>query len=353
MSSPANAPTAKPSINASIAVPLSIATGGRSSTANRVRHCARPWRCARSAATASTRRARSDSMRQCNVTLTPALRSTITPGSRASASSAAAATAPRNGTTRGSTRRSPSTSDLHAVQAREHEPGHRNPLLRGTRPGGRSRSRPGRPGRPAPRSASIAAGSADRIVGKVDDRRQRAVVVDEDRRAGGPLDERIDHCVDVEHSGTLPVWTPRPRRVKPSVRTRPTLIGLSHRVHAHPELKFEETRSSAWTAGVLADAGLTVDAGICDLPTAFSCRIGTGSLHLAICAEYDALPGIGHACGHNIIAATAVGAGLALAPLVDDLDLCDQRDRHAGRGGRRRQGVPARARRVRRRRTPR
>jgi amidohydrolase len=99
------------------------------------------------------------------------------------------------------------------------------------------------------------------------------------------------------------------------------LVGLSHRVHAHPELKFEETRSSEWTAGVLADAGLTVAMGICDLPTAFSCRIGTGSLHLAICAEYDALPGIGHACGHNIIAATAVGAGLALAPLVDDLDL--------------------------------
>jgi amidohydrolase len=61
--------------------------------------------------------------------------------------------------------------------------------------------------------------------------------------------------------------------------------------------------------------------GICDLPTAFSCSIGSGSLHLAICAEYDALPGIGHACGHNIIAATAVGAGLALAPLVDDLDM--------------------------------
>jgi amidohydrolase len=99
------------------------------------------------------------------------------------------------------------------------------------------------------------------------------------------------------------------------------LVNLSHRVHAHPELKFEETQSSAWTAGLLSDAGLTVEAGICDLPTAFSCRIGTGSLHLAICAEYDALPGMGHACGHNIIAATAVGAALALAPLVDDLDL--------------------------------
>jgi len=100
-----------------------------------------------------------------------------------------------------------------------------------------------------------------------------------------------------------------------------TLVGLSHRVHANPELKFEETKSSQWTAGVLSDAGLSVEAGICDLPTAFSCTVGSGSLHLAICAEYDALPGIGHACGHNIIAATAVGAGLALAPLVDELDL--------------------------------
>ena len=100
-----------------------------------------------------------------------------------------------------------------------------------------------------------------------------------------------------------------------------TLVGLSHRLHAHPELKFEEEQSSQWTAGVLADAGLAVDMGIFDLPTAFSCSVGSGSLHLAICAEYDALPGIGHACGHNIIAATAVGAGLALAPLVGDLDL--------------------------------
>jgi amidohydrolase len=100
-----------------------------------------------------------------------------------------------------------------------------------------------------------------------------------------------------------------------------TLVELSHRIHAHPELKFEEERSSAWTAAVLADAGLTVEHGICDLPTAFACRTGDGPLHLAICAEYDALPAIGHACGHNIIAATAVGAMLALAPLVDELGL--------------------------------
>ncbi len=99
------------------------------------------------------------------------------------------------------------------------------------------------------------------------------------------------------------------------------LVALSHRIHAHPELKFEEEQSSAWTAGALADAGLAIDTGICDLPTAFSTRVGNGPLHIAICAEYDALPVIGHACGHNIIAASAVGAGLALAPLVDELGI--------------------------------
>jgi amidohydrolase len=99
------------------------------------------------------------------------------------------------------------------------------------------------------------------------------------------------------------------------------LVALSHRIHAHPELCFEETRSSAWTAGALADGGLAVETGVGGLDTAFVARAGSGPLHLAICAEYDALPGIGHACGHNIIAATAVGAGLALAPLADDLGM--------------------------------
>src|SRR6478736_7479400 len=99
------------------------------------------------------------------------------------------------------------------------------------------------------------------------------------------------------------------------------LVALSHRIHAHPEVKFEEEQSSAWTAGALSDAGLPVDFGICELPTAFSSRVGNGPLHIAICAEYDALPAIGHACGHNVIAASAVGAGLALAPLVDDLGI--------------------------------
>ncbi len=105
------------------------------------------------------------------------------------------------------------------------------------------------------------------------------------------------------------------------VRHFDALVALSHRIHAHPELKFEEERSSAWTAGVLADAGIDVETGVCDLPTAFIARYGDGPLHIAICAEYDALPGVGHACGHNIIAAGAVGAGLALAPIADELGI--------------------------------
>jgi amidohydrolase len=99
------------------------------------------------------------------------------------------------------------------------------------------------------------------------------------------------------------------------------LVGLSHRVHAHPELGFEEERASAWVAGALADAGFEVTAAVCELPTAFVARTGAGPLHVGICAEYDALPGIGHACGHNMICAAAVGAGRALAGVADDVGL--------------------------------
>ncbi len=97
------------------------------------------------------------------------------------------------------------------------------------------------------------------------------------------------------------------------------LVELSHRIHAHPELSFEEDRASTWCADALEAAGYAVDSGICDLPTAFRARYGSGPLEVAICCEYDALPDIGHACGHNVIAAAAVGAGIALAAVADDL----------------------------------
>src|SRR5690242_9643605 len=102
---------------------------------------------------------------------------------------------------------------------------------------------------------------------------------------------------------------------------RDDLVALSHRIHAHPEVGFEEERASRWIADALADAGFSVESGICELPTAFVARAGHGPLHIAICAEYDCLPGIGHACGHNIIAAMAVGAGVAAAKVADDVGL--------------------------------
>jgi amidohydrolase len=103
--------------------------------------------------------------------------------------------------------------------------------------------------------------------------------------------------------------------------SRQQLLELSRRIHAHPELGFEEEKACAWLSEALVDAGFTVQAGIGDLPTAFVARCGSGPLHVAICAEYDSLPAIGHACGHNIIAAMALGAGMAVARVADEVGL--------------------------------
>jgi metal-dependent amidase/aminoacylase/carboxypeptidase family protein len=102
---------------------------------------------------------------------------------------------------------------------------------------------------------------------------------------------------------------------------RDRIIELSHRIHAHPELGFEEEHASTWLAKTLTHAGFRVERGICDLPTAFAARAGDGPPHVAICAEYDCLPGIGHACGHNVIAAMSAGAGVAAAKVADDVGM--------------------------------
>ncbi len=99
------------------------------------------------------------------------------------------------------------------------------------------------------------------------------------------------------------------------------LLALSRMIHGHPELGFEEERASTWCAELLSDHGYAVERGICEMPTALSASAGTGPLTVAICAEYDALPEIGHACGHNVIASSAIGAALALGPLADDLGI--------------------------------
>jgi amidohydrolase len=102
---------------------------------------------------------------------------------------------------------------------------------------------------------------------------------------------------------------------------RDELIDLSHRIHANPELGYEEEKAAAWLTDYLDDAGFAVTKGVCDIPTAFIARAGSGPLHIAICAEYDCLPAVGHACGHNIIAAMGVGAGIAVAKVADELGL--------------------------------
>jgi amidohydrolase len=99
------------------------------------------------------------------------------------------------------------------------------------------------------------------------------------------------------------------------------LVALSHRIHADPELGYEEERASGWLCDALDGAGFSVERGVCDLPTSFVARAGSGPLHVAICAEYDALPGVGHACGHNVIAAMSAGAAVAAAKVADEVGL--------------------------------
>jgi amidohydrolase len=95
------------------------------------------------------------------------------------------------------------------------------------------------------------------------------------------------------------------------------LIRLSEQLHAHPEVGWEEHNSSRWVAEALAEAGYDVTPAYLGLDTAFHATIGSGPFRLGLCAEYDALPGLGHACGHNLISAITVGTARALAPLAD------------------------------------
>ncbi len=99
------------------------------------------------------------------------------------------------------------------------------------------------------------------------------------------------------------------------------MVALSHRIHAFPELGFQEKQAAQWISETLEAGGFSVERDIAGMPTAFEATLGTGELVLAVCAEYDALPDIGHACGHNIIASAAVTAALSLAPLVDELGI--------------------------------
>jgi amidohydrolase len=97
---------------------------------------------------------------------------------------------------------------------------------------------------------------------------------------------------------------------------------LSRKIHDNPETAFEEHKAADWLSKYMEDSGFNLERGICKLPTAFRGTYGTGRPAIAIMAEYDALPKLGHACGHNLIATAAVAAGVASKITVDALGGC-------------------------------
>jgi amidohydrolase len=129
---------------------------------------------------------------------------------------------------------------------------------------------------------------------------------------------------------TLTTQQPAPPYVEMKARLaaaveahRDEVVELSHRIHANPEVAFEEVQAATWVAEAVARHGFSVEHPAGRLPTAVrgilrGGRGGTGP-RIGILAEYDALPGLGHGCGHNTMAASGVGAAIALASIADEL----------------------------------
>jgi amidohydrolase len=110
------------------------------------------------------------------------------------------------------------------------------------------------------------------------------------------------------------------QRVAEEVERRAdVLVDASHQIHAHPELCFEERFAHDLLTSLLEADGVRVERGVHGMDTAFEARAGSEGPTIAVICEYDALPGIGHACGHNIIGTAGLGAGLAAAALAEEL----------------------------------
>src|SRR5262245_39350408 len=99
-------------------------------------------------------------------------------------------------------------------------------------------------------------------------------------------------------------------------RRADVLIEASHQLHARPELGFEEHFAHGLLADILEGDGLPVERGAYGLDTAFAATAGDDGPCIAVLCEYDALPEIGHACGHNVIATAGIGAGMAAAAIA-------------------------------------
>ncbi len=108
------------------------------------------------------------------------------------------------------------------------------------------------------------------------------------------------------------------QRVQAEVdRLTPDLLAASQFLHANPELAYEEHKAAKLLTAILEEHGFAVARGAAGLPTAFLARAGSGRPRIAFLAEYDALPGLGHACGHNLIGTASVGAGVAVKAILD------------------------------------
>jgi len=115
----------------------------------------------------------------------------------------------------------------------------------------------------------------------------------------------------------------------------PRLRRLADDLHDDPEIAYQEHRSVGRIVALLSEYGIDAEVGAYGVPTAFRARVGSGEPRVAILAEYDALPGIGHACGHNLIAASSVGAFLTahrLLPTVGTVELIGTPAEEGGAG---------------------
>jgi len=100
------------------------------------------------------------------------------------------------------------------------------------------------------------------------------------------------------------------------------LWDLSHKIHQNPEIRFQEEKAVKWQTELLKSHGFTIDTPFAGLSTSYKATIkgkGEGP-RVAFLAEYDALEGVGHGCGHNMIATMSVGAAIGLSKIVDELD---------------------------------
>jgi amidohydrolase len=127
----------------------------------------------------------------------------------------------------------------------------------------------------------------------------------------------------IDTSPAAPFVEPKGRLATAVEAARGEILDLSHRIHANPEPAFEEVQAATWIAEILARHGFAVEHPAGSLATAIRAirrggRPGTGP-RIGILAEYDALPGLGHGCGHNTMAASGVGAAIALASVSDEL----------------------------------